>query len=358
MELDKYIGIDAHRSTLVVNARDCFGKVVLESVVPTKADAILQCIGGLKGRLHVTFEEGTHAQWLYEILRNRADDVVVCDARESRLLQDGDKGDSIDAGKLSHLLRMGAVKAVYHGRHGTATLKELVRSYDALVQDSVRVMNRLKAVYRSRAISSEGPSAYQPEQRESFLNQLSEPGARRRAEMLYEELDGLMELRRKAERSMVTEARRHCAYSLLRSVPQLGPVRIARLIAIVDTPHRFPNKAAFWNYCGFAVVTHNSAEREFINGKLVRSKRAVATRGLNPDHNPRMKELFKSVAIKARHRGPFKEYFEQLIAKGTKPELATITLARKISAVTLAVWKKGEPFESKKLNIALDKQAD
>jgi len=54
MELDKYIGIDVHSSTLVVNARDAFGKVVLQSVVPTRADAILQCIGGLSGRLHVT----------------------------------------------------------------------------------------------------------------------------------------------------------------------------------------------------------------------------------------------------------------------------------------------------------------
>jgi transposase len=349
MELDKYIGIDAHSSTLVVHARDSFGKVVLQSTVPTKADAILQCIGGLKGRLHITFEEGTHAQWLYDILRRRASEVVVCDPRENRLIQDGSKGDGIDAGKLSHLLRMGAVKPVYHARHGTATLKELVRSYDALVEDSVRVMNRIKAIYRSRAIPTAGKSVYDRDSRERFLAELSEPGAATRAECLYEQLDVLLELRRKAERSMVTEARRHRAYRLLRSIPQLGPVRIARLIGIVDTPHRFPNRSAFWNYCGFAVVTWNSAEREFIDGQLVRSRKAVATRGLNKDHNPKMKELFKSVALKARSRGPFQEYFEGLVAGGLKPELATISLARKVSAVTLAVWKKGEPFDPKKL---------
>src|SRR5467141_599784 len=133
MELTKYIGIDVHSSTLVVNSRDAFGKVVLQSVVPTRADAILQCIGGLRGRLYVTFEEGTQAQWLYEVLRRRVDDVVVCDPRENRLLQDGSKGDGIDAGKMSHLLRMGALKRVYHDQHGTGTLKELVRSYNALV---------------------------------------------------------------------------------------------------------------------------------------------------------------------------------------------------------------------------------
>ena len=123
MELDKYIGIDAHSSTLVVNVRDSFGKVIMESTLPTKADAVRQCLAGFDGRLHVTFEEGTHAQWLYDVLRGRANELIVCDTRESRLMQDGNKGDTIDAGKLSHLLRMKALKAVYHGEHGTATLK-------------------------------------------------------------------------------------------------------------------------------------------------------------------------------------------------------------------------------------------
>jgi len=349
MELDKYIGIDAHSSTLVVNARDAFGKMILQSVVPTNAEAIVQCIGGLRGRLHVTFEEGTHAQWLYDVLRRRVDDVLVCDPRESRLMQDGSKGDRIDAGKMSHLLRIGALKAVYHGRHGTAVLKELVRSYDGLVEDSVRVMNRVKAIYRSRAIATPGGSVYRTTERESYMEYLKDPGAVKRVDLLYEQLDTLNALRRQAERAMVGEARRHPAYRLLRSIPQLGPIRIARLISIVDTPHRFPNKAAFWNYCGFAVVLHTSAERKFVDGQLVRSQKMVATRGLNKDHNPKMKEIFKSAATKARVCGPFAGYYAGLLARGMKQELATVTLARKISAITLAVWKKGEAFDPKKL---------
>ena len=48
------------------------GKVVFQGTVPTSRDAILQCLGGLRGQLHVTFEEGTHAQWLYDVLRKRS----------------------------------------------------------------------------------------------------------------------------------------------------------------------------------------------------------------------------------------------------------------------------------------------
>jgi transposase len=275
--------------------------------------------------------------------------VLVCNPRESRLLQDGSKADGIDAGKMSHLLRIGALTAVYHDRQGTAVLRELVRSYDELVEDSVRAMNRIKAVYRSRAIATDGQSVYGIAQRQAWLEKLKDVGASTRVQSLYAQLDTLKELRRQAERSMVTEARRHPAYRLLRSIPQLGPIRVARLISIVDTPHRFANKAAFWNYCGFAVVTHSSAERKFVDGQLVRSQKVVSTRGLNKDHNPKMKEIFKGAAMKARAHGPFAAYYSGLLVRGLKQELATITLARKISAIALAVWKKGNAFDPKKL---------
>lgn len=264
-------------------------------------------------------------------------------------MQDGSKGDRIDAGKMSHLLRIGALKAVYHKQHGTAALKELVRSYDGLVEDCVRVMNRIKAVFRSRAIPTTGSSIYKVGQRESYLEQLKHEGARKRVQLLYEQFDSVIPLRRQAERAMVTEARRHAAYELLRSIPQLGPVRVARLISIVDTPQRFPNKAAFWNYCGLAVVSRSSADHRFVDGQLTRSQKSVMTRGLNKDHNPKMKEVFKGAAMKARAVGPFAPYCEALLQRGLKSELATIVIARKISATTLAVWKKGERFDPKKL---------
>ena len=349
MELDKYIGIDVHSSTLVVNVRDARGKVVQETIVPTTSDAILQCVSGLRGQLHIAFEEGTQAQWLHDVLRRRVNDVMVCDARENRFMQAGSKGDRMDAAKLSHLRRMGALKAVYHNGHGTASLRELVRSYDGLVEDSVRVMNRIKAIYRARAIATPGTAVYRMKERESYLAQLTDRGARQRAESLGQQLETLLGLRHQAERAMVTEARRHGVYRVLRTVPQLGPVRVARLIAIVDTPHRFANKARFWTYCGFAVVTHTSADHTFVAGRLVASRKAPATRGLNKDHNHKMKEIFKSAAIRARAHGPLATYYAGLQAAGMRPEVATITLARKLAAITLAVWKKGEAFDPEKL---------
>jgi hypothetical protein len=47
--------------------------------------------------------------------------------------------------------------------------------------------------------------------------------------------------------------------------------------------------------------------------------------------------------------GPFQEFYTTLVARGMKPHLARLTLARKIAAMTLLVWKKGVRFDAEYL---------
>src|SRR5213595_982903 len=115
---EKYIGLDVHQATISVAVMDSRGKVVMESILETKASTILEFFAGLRGTLSVTFEEGTWATWLYDLLKPHVTKVVVCNPRKSALLTDGSKGDKIDARKLAELLRGGYLKPVYHGDHG------------------------------------------------------------------------------------------------------------------------------------------------------------------------------------------------------------------------------------------------
>jgi transposase len=101
----KYIGMDVHQATISVAVMDSAGKLILESILETKAATILQFIGGLHGSLLATFEEGTSAAWLYDLLKPHVANVLVCDPRKNALLKDGSKSDRIDAGKLAELLR-------------------------------------------------------------------------------------------------------------------------------------------------------------------------------------------------------------------------------------------------------------
>src|SRR5437879_363280 len=97
--------MDVQTATISVAVRDAAGKLIMESVIETKASAILQFVHGLRGDLYVTFEDGTWAAWLYDLLKPHVTNIVVCDPRRNALLKEGSKSDRIDARKLAELLR-------------------------------------------------------------------------------------------------------------------------------------------------------------------------------------------------------------------------------------------------------------
>jgi Transposase len=129
---------------------------------------------------------------------------VVCNPRKNALLKDGSKSDQIDARKLAELLRGNHLKPVYHGEQGLRTLKELARSYLIITKDVTRVMNRLKALYRSWGIACAGTQVYAPRHRSEWLGRISEAGVRRRAEHCYQQLDVLRLLRQQVERKRIS----------------------------------------------------------------------------------------------------------------------------------------------------------
>jgi len=346
MDSVRYIGLDVHRDTISAAVLDSEGKLLMQSVLATRAAAILDFIAGIKGPLHITFEAGSHSAWLYDLLVRRVAKLVVCDARKNALLKSGSKSDIIDARKLAELLRAGLLSGVYQGQSSALAVQHLARSYTLLTEDTTRVMGRLKAVLRSHAVACAGKKPYGKKHREYYLAQLSTSSLRRRAECLYQQLDALQPLRRQAKRELIVECRKHATATWLRSVPFLGPIRAALLIGRVQTPHRFRTKRQFWAYCGLALETRDSGEYRVVHGHIERRRKPTLVRGLNWNHNHELKNLFKSAATTASGcPGVFREFYLGLLAKNMRPEMARLTLARKIAAITLRIWKKGETFD-------------
>src|SRR5947207_11407836 len=351
MSQEKYIGMDVHQATISVAVMDAGGKLIMECLLETKAATIVEFMEGLHGTLWLTFEEGTSAAWLHDLLKPHVNRLVVCDPRKNALLKDGNKSDRMDARKLAELLRTNQVKPVYHGEHGVRTLKELGRSYLTITKDVTRVMNRIKAMYRSWAIPCAGTTVYAARHRAEWLAMIAQPGVRIRAERLYQQLDSLQPMRLQARHELLQESHKHAAVKLLRQIPSIGPIRAALLVALLQTPHRFRTKRQLWAYSGFAVETHDSGEYRCVRGKLQRNRERITVRGLNDNHNKDLKNLFKSAAISASTRpGPLHDFYVARLEKGMRPTMARLTLARKIAAVSLTMWKKGVGFDSQKLH--------
>ena len=231
----KYIGLDVHQATISAAVLDSNGHLLMECVLETKAATILQFVQGLRGSVQVTLEEGTCAAWLHDLLKPHVTEVLVCNPRKNALLKMGNKNDRVDARKLAELLRSGLLSPVYHGENGVRTLRELARSYLALTRDVTRVMNRVKAIYRSWAIPCTGQRVYSPHYRSEWLGKIPEAAVRHRAEIYYQQLDALRSLREQARRDLLAEGRQHRAMNLLRQIPSIGPIRAVLLMVTRPT---------------------------------------------------------------------------------------------------------------------------
>jgi hypothetical protein len=71
----KYIGMDVHKESISIAVRNAAGKLVMECVIETKANSLLDFLHGLRGELQVTFEEGTWATWLYDLMKPHVEKI-------------------------------------------------------------------------------------------------------------------------------------------------------------------------------------------------------------------------------------------------------------------------------------------
>jgi transposase len=224
----KYVAFDLHPATISAAVLNLEGKLLTQAVMQTDAAAIRVFLRGLSGQVHLTFEKGTQAQWLYDLTRPLTAELIVCNLRLNHSRSHDNNSDRLDALKLATDLRAGLLKGVFRGSPQTQTLKQLAHNYETLTEDTTRCINRLKAVYRSQVVKCAGRDVYDLGNRAAWLAKLIEVGWRLRAEFLYKQLDHLRELRREAKQSLLKEARKLPVFKRLCAVPGLGPIRMAQ----------------------------------------------------------------------------------------------------------------------------------
>lgn len=341
--MERYIGLDVHAQSCTLAVVGPSGRRLGTQVVETNGRALVAAIQGIAGRRHLCLEEGTQSSWLHELLSGYVDELVVTMPRERK----GAKDDRRDAIELADQLRCGTLATrVYKAPKELAALQSAVRAYDMVTRDVVRTKNRLKAVFRARGIATDR-SLYSAERRASWLRKL--PAHHRQlAASIGQQLDVLLPLQGQAEDWMNAEAKAHPSVRILSTAPGMGPWRSAEVVAIVGTPHRFRTKRQFWSYCGLGIVTRSSSDWVHRGGGDWVRKPVNQTRGLNRNRRPQLKAVFKGAAttvINQMHDHPLFADYQRMLAAGTKPNLAKLTLSRRIASAVLAMWKHEEDYD-------------
>jgi transposase len=344
--MERYVGMDVHSQSCTLAVIGPSGKRLKAQVVETNGKAIVDALKSIAGDKYICIEEGEQSDWLYEILSPCAKEVVVTTPQK----REGPKDDLRDAYGLAEMVRIGAVKTkVYKAPAHFSRLRNAVRAYVMALQDVVRVKCRLKGVYRSRGLSTDR-EVYHPKKRVKWLAKL--PASHRQlAEWIGQELDALVPIEKQAKAWMLEEAKPHAIIRKLATAPGMGSIRTPQLVAIVVSPHRFRTTRQFWSYCGLGIVTRSSAD--WVRTKDNRWVRAETrqTRGLNHNRHPLLKSIFKGAATTVIQKSPdhpLHKNYQRMLAAGIKPNLAKLTMARRIAAAMLAMWKHNEVYDTKR----------
>jgi len=341
--MERYIGLDVSRQSCTCAVMGPSGKRLREEVVETSGEALLRLIKSIPGTRHLCFEEGTQSLWLYELLKPHVHDLTVLGSEKSR----GQKSDSVDAWSMCDRIRLGSVKTrVYKELGEFGSLREANRGYSFLTRDLARVKNRLQSIFRGRGLSP-AEEIYDPATRQQWFAQLP---ARQKpvADLLGQQMDALAPLKMHAKKWLEAEAKKHAIVGRIATAPGMGLIRSAQVAAIVVTPHRFRTRAQFWAYCGLGLVMRSSADWERVGDQWIRAQ-VSKTRGLNRNRHPLLKAAFKGAAttvIQTKH--PLHQVYERMLQSGTKPNLAKLTLARRIACIVLSMWKHEEDYDPKR----------
>ena len=346
--MSRYIGLDAHSESCTIAVMGPSGRRLRHEKLETNAALLKKFIGDVPRPRHLCMEEGNLSEWLYEELEPRVDQLIVVMPGKNK----GNKSDLIDAWKLADELRRDAIsRPVYKAPGCFRELREAVRTHHVMQKDKVRCKARVNALCRGCGNRDLVKALYAPANRDDAMMQLPEH-YRARAALYCEQLDGLTNCTRRAERQLHEAADRIPIVKRITTAPGIGIIRASYIVSIVISPHRFRTSRQFWSYCGLAVVMRSSSDWARDRRGDWQRKQVNQTRGLNYNRHPLLKNVFKGAAMQvASMDHPLGHAYQKLL-ETTKPTLARLTIARRLAAATLAMWKKGEDYDRSKQSMS------
>ncbi|MFH1142174.1 MAG: IS110 family transposase [Candidatus Uhrbacteria bacterium] len=247
----------------------------------------------------------SQAGWLVKVINP----LIVSRASKTRLRPV--KTDKVDAQIIRSVLMSGQ-GYLFNETAEVAMLKSLVMQRSSLVSMRARLKQQTEAkVWREKLLEN-------TESSNSFS---------RVFKAISKEIEAIEQQMQEQE----TEDQ-----ELLRSIPGIGLVCAAALVADVGNIDRFPSTRQFVAYLGLDCRVHES-------GTSVHGKGYLTKRG-----NKRLRCLLFSAALVSKRYVPeLGEYYEKKKSEGHHHFSALCATERKLTNIVYAVWKRRTPFEQR-----------
>jgi transposase len=300
----------------------------------------------------VALEASTNTWALAELLGRHAGRVVVSNPLRTRAIADAKrKTDDIDAATLAELLAADYLPEVWIPDEATRRLRRLVAHRAGLVRDRTATRNRVAAILSRRLLRCPATDPFGVAGRR-WLTGLELPPDERLALDSTLRLDALLTedigVADRAIAAMVVDDPR---VRHLLTIPGIGPVTAAGMVAVIGDVSRFGRPAKLVSYLGLDPRVRQSGDRPAVGGHISRQGQAHA-RGL----------LAEAAHSAIRSPGPLAGFHARVKAR-RGGGVAIIAVARKLAVIAWHLLAKDQDYREARPDLvrtkhrALDRMA-
>jgi len=328
---------DKYSYLCLIDSED--GQMIEEGRLRTTPEAIRRRFASERPPMRIAIEAGTHSPWVSRLLEECGHEVLVANARKTRLIYSNKrKTDQIDAENLARLARLDPrlLYPLKHRGEDAQAHMALIRSREALVDCRTQLVNHVRG-----AVKSFGHRLPKCPAR-SFHKRASEhiPEALLPAlGPILEQIASLTERIRQYDRKLQTISKeRYPETELLRQVEGIGTLTVLTFVLTLEDPYRFEKSRSVGAYLGLVPATDRSGDSD--------PQKRISKEG---------DQMLRKLLVGSAHYvlGPFgsdsdlRRHGQKIASRGAKnaKKRAAVAVARKLAVLLHSLWISGEAYE-------------
>lgn len=338
-DYDVFIGLDVDLKSYVVNIKDHEHMNRLVKI-PANPEAFGNYIKKIYNnhRVICAYEAGPTGYGLHDYLTEQhIPCLVVSPASIPKPSNSRVKTNRIDAEKIAQHLKNGDLKPIRVPDQEYRELRQLIRLREDYVNLRRISMQRIKSLLLAQSLHTQLGNIEQSWSNRyiSRLKQLSStPAVRYRLNFLLEDLD----YARQKNLSVLKELKQYCESNLnihnnmryLRSIPGIGFITAATLLANIGNPQRLANPRELAGFIGLVPSEYSTGDR-VIKGSITHCGNAIL-RSL-------MVEVAWITIRKDKQLGQFYHRIRNKHIMGEGSQKAIVAVARKLTMIIYRVLK-------------------
>jgi transposase len=331
---ESYLGIDVHKKRCVYTEIDSTGKVMGQGRFDNTFEEVSTFASSLNSKVHLVLEPVLNYLWLLDQFESYVGSFHVAVPHKVRVIAESKcKTDKYDSRMLAELLRTNFLPESWVPPCEIRVLRNLVRQRYHLIKTVVMNKNRIRHLLFLNGSKLAVFDIASPKSRRQMRCLCLNPTTRQIIDQCLEIIGGLEKSINELDRQLEQCTKSNETIALLQTIPGIGQVRSAVILAEIGQINRFRSRRAFASYTGLTPTIRASGDSVWRGG--------ITHLGSRP-----LRHALVEASINVIRESPALSRMFHRILYRSNVQKARVAVARKLAVIIYVMLKRQEPFRT------------